>query len=389
MRLAILASHPIQYQAPWFRALAKAVDLQVFFAHRQTAADQGAAGFGVAFDWDVDLLSGYSHRFLDNRSSRPNVNQFSGCDTPEIRGIIRNGRFDGLVLCGWYLKSYLQAALACRAARVPVLVWGDSQLRTPRSALKRLIKTITHRWVLRQFDGFLYVGERNREYLLHYGAPEKRLFFTPHFVDNEWFAERASAALHVRSRLRADLGAGSDEMMVLFVGKFIALKRIEDLVLAVGCDEALRRRTLVVLVGTGPLHNPVEAQVSRCRVRATFVGFKNQSELPAIYAAADVVVLPSGSETWGLVVNEAMACGVPAIVSDAVGCAPDLIRDGDTGFVFPAGDTAALANRLNRLAAMKSAGHDFRAAVLERIRHYSVEAAVEGTVKAVHALARR
>jgi glycosyltransferase involved in cell wall biosynthesis len=121
---------------------------------------------------------------------------------------------------------------------------------------------------------------------------------------------------------------------------------------------------------------------------ASFPGFKNQSELPAYYAAADVLVLPSESETWGLVVNEAMACGLPAIVSDAVGCAPDLIEEGKTGFTYPVGDVDALAGRLAALAEMKLAGHDFAPALAEKMRVYSVEAAVRGTVEAVQKLAQ-
>ncbi|MCX8090907.1 MAG: hypothetical protein N3I86_08245, partial [Verrucomicrobiae bacterium] len=167
MRLGILASHPVQYHAPWFRALARVADVEVFFAHRQSAQEQGRAGFGVAFDWDVDLLSGYPHRFLKNVASRPGVHHYRGCDTPEIGRIIQTGlarrlaelqpagerssgaaagcesaeerRFDAFIVMGWYLRAYLQAARACRAAGVPVLVRGDSQLRTPRPLLKRLV----------------------------------------------------------------------------------------------------------------------------------------------------------------------------------------------------------------------------------------------------------
>jgi len=123
---------------------------------------------------------------------------------------------------------------------------------------------------------------------------------------------------------------------------------------------------------------------------ATFAGFKNQSELPACYVAADCLVLPSdGGETWGLVVNEAMACGLPAIVSDAAGCAPDLIDEGETGFTFPVGDTTQLAGRLAVLLEMKQRGHDFGPTLAEKTQIYSVESAVNGTLKAVDALARR
>ena len=131
-RLAIVTSHPIQYQAPWFRALAQVTDLDVFFCHRQDAAGQAEAGFGVAFDWDVPLLDGYRYHWLTNRSRRPDVSSLFGCDTPEIAGVIRDGGFDACLVCGWYLKSYLQAIQGCWRCGVPVLLRGDSQLGTVR-----------------------------------------------------------------------------------------------------------------------------------------------------------------------------------------------------------------------------------------------------------------
>ncbi|MDW8311094.1 MAG: glycosyltransferase, partial [Verrucomicrobiales bacterium] len=140
---------------------------------------------------------------------------------------------------------------------------------------------------------------------------------------------------------------------------------------------------MAVFVGAGELESRLREFAAQARLRVHFAGFKNQSELPACYAAADVLVLPSGSETWGLVVNEAMACGIPAIVSDAAGCAPDLIEEGRTGFTFPVGDAAALADRLTRLGRMRAEGHDFGPAVREKMERYSVQRAVEGTVLAV------
>ena len=133
MRLGILASHPIQYQAPWFRALAKETDLHVFFAHRQSAVEQGKAGFGVPFDWDVDLLSGYRHTFLSNVARVPGVNRFGGCDTPQIATEIERGRFDAFIVPGWYLKSYWQAIRACRRNRTPGA--GARRFATPNAAI--------------------------------------------------------------------------------------------------------------------------------------------------------------------------------------------------------------------------------------------------------------
>src|SRR5260370_24660996 len=156
MKLGILTSHPIQYQAPWFRALSKETDLEVFFAHRPDAAQQGN-GSGTAFQWDVDLLSGYKLRFLKNVAKKPGASHFTGCDTPDIAGIISNSAFDAFIVSGWHLKSYWQAGRACRRAKVPVFVRGDSQLLTPRSRLQRIATAVTYRFLLRQYHSFLVV----------------------------------------------------------------------------------------------------------------------------------------------------------------------------------------------------------------------------------------
>ena len=178
-RVAVVASHPIQYHAPWFRGLAELVDLEVFFCHRQDGAGQAAAGFGVEFEWDVPLLDGYSHTWLTNRSRNPNVSSFSGCDTPDIADRLERGGFDACIVSGWYLKSYVQAIRACRRCGIPVLVRGDSWLGTSRSAVRTAVKYLPYRWLLTHIDAFLYVGQANREYLRHYGVPESRLFFSP------------------------------------------------------------------------------------------------------------------------------------------------------------------------------------------------------------------
>jgi glycosyltransferase involved in cell wall biosynthesis len=432
MHLGILTSHPIQYQAPWFRALAKETELEVFFAHRPDAAQQGD-GFGKAFSWDVDLLSGYRHRFLENVAKRPSSSRFFGCDTPEIKEIIcgkqkaesrkqkaevtgqrsvvsgqssvLQRRFDAFIVNGWHLKSYWQAVRACRHARIAVLVRGDSQLLTPRSRLKRMAKSIAYRLLLRQFDGFLAVGRRNREYLEHYAVPSGKIFFAPHFVDNEWFRNKAEIFRKQKTGIRKEWQIPEDAFCVLFCGKFIPKKRPMDLVEAAHLlmrDNRIPNLHLL-FVGSGQLGTQLrancdvvfdaEAFVSSARrsipgprPKAVFAGFRNQSQLPAAYMASDVLVLPSDAgETWGLVVNEAMACSLPAIVSNAVGCAPDLIDEGKTGFTYPMDDKGALAERLAALAKMNFAGHDFAPALAEKMRAYSLQNAVSGTL---HALRR-
>jgi glycosyltransferase involved in cell wall biosynthesis len=384
-RLAIVASHPIQYQAPWFRALALRTDLTVFFCHRQDRDGQAAAGYGVPFDWDVPLLDGYQSVWLDNVARTPHVSRFTGCDTPEIFGRIRDGRFDACIVSGWYLKSYLQAIRAGRQCGVPVLLRGDSQLETTRSPLTRALKYLPYRLLLNSVAGHLYVGEANRRYLAHYGVPPERLFFVPHSVDEEWFATRAAEARAAGADLavRRELGIADAACMVLFVGRVVPQKRPLDFVDAIG--RAAKTRDIVgVIAGSGPLAAVAEERGRQARSPLRLIGFRNQSALPALYAAAQMLVLPSdGRETWGLVVNEAMACGTPAIVSNAVGCANDLIGP-QTGRIYPLGDVDALAEAIVAMDGLRrSHADDVRVALSAVTARFSAVAAAEATVAAI------
>jgi len=385
-RLAIVASHPIQYQAPWFRALARETDLTVFFCQRQDAAGQAAAGFGVEFDWDVPLLDGYRFHWLENRARTPDVSTFSGCDTPELDQRIRTGNFDACIVSGWYLKSYLQAIRACRKYHVPVFLRGDSQLATRRSPLVGAAKYLPYRWLLRHVDGHLYVGHANREYLRHYGVPDNRLFFVPHFVDNAFFADRVRAARADGSvdTVRRDAAASSDTSLFVFAGKLVDKKRPADFIRALARAKETDA-VCGVMVGSGSLDSELRRLAADLAAPVTFAGFRNQTELPAYFAAADALVLPSDAgETWGLVVNEAMACGTPAIVSRAAGCAPDLIDENETGYTFELGDVNGLADRMKQVRARLQRGRNpFTPAVLDKIARYDVRTASSGTLEAL------
>ena len=385
LRIGFLISHPIQYYTPIFRALAQFCDLRVFFAHRQTAEQQASAGFGVAFEWDIDLLSGYRSKFLENVSRDPSTEHFSGCDTPGIAREIADGRFDAFVVPGWGLRSYLQAAKACRRAGVPIFVRGDSQLVGQRRLLVRIAKALLFARVLRRFDGFLYVGQRNRDYLLHYGASRDRLFFSPHCVDNEVFGAASAAA---RQLALAGTRPESKPKRMLFVGKLVGRKHPLDLLQAAALLARQGTAVEVAFAGSGELESVLRDFARREGVPAVFHGFVNQSEMPSVYAAADVMVLPSdGLETWGLAVNEAMACGVPAVVSDAVGCGPDLVTEGVTGATFPLGDIPALARAI--VTAINLDPAEARQELAARMQVYSPLGAAKGIMQATTALAAR
>jgi len=384
-KLAIVASHPIQYQAPWFRALATRTELTVFFCHRQDRGGQAAAGYGIEFEWDTPVIDGYSYVWLENVARHKNVFRFSGCDTPGIGEHIGRGGFDACIISGWYLKSYLQALLACRRHGVPVLLRGDSQLATARSPIRKTVKYVPYRLMLNSVAGHLYVGDANRRYLAHYGVPSERLFFVPHVIDERWFAERAAHARAVGavSSVRSTLDIPADAAMVLFVGRLVPQKRPLDFVDAIA--RVGRTRPVVgVMVGSGPLADEVDVRSRQTGANLRLAGFRNQSALPEIYAAADVLALPSdASETWGLVVNEAMACGTPAVVSDAVGCAPDLIRP-HTGRVYPVGDVDALAEAIVEVDDLRhTVAGEVARDLLDVTARFSAAAAADATVRAV------
>ena len=373
IRLAVLTSHPIQYQGPLFRELAKRVDLQAFFAHRASPDEQAQAGFGTPFEWDVDLTSGYSHSFLENVARQPGTDRFSGCDTPDLGRHLREGRFEALLVMGWHLKTYLQGVLAAKHLGIPVMVRSDSQLETPRSRLKGAFKALTYPWFLRLFDAALYVGQRSRAYYTHYGYPADRLFFSPHCVDTAWFAARATA--EERRRLRTSREIAPQTTVLLFAGKLVPFKRPVDVVVAAAKCQHRAVRAEVMVAGSGELEPKLLAAAASSGIRIHLLGFRNQTQMPAAYAAADCLVLPSdGRESWGLVANEALACGRPIIVSSACGCAPDLARDGNVGRTFPAGDPAALSDAIGAL----TASPPLPSAIAALSQAYSLDAAVAG-----------
>lgn len=382
MRLAILTSHPIQYNAPLFRAIAGRIDLTVWFAHKATPEQQADAGFGTAFDWDVDLLDGFPYEFLRNVSRNPGTHHFAGCDTPQIAEKLRAGGFDALLVTGWHLKSYWQGIWAGKRCCIPVLVRGDSHLDTPRSVAKRLAKRAVYPAFLRLFDAALYVGKRNRDYYEHYRYPAERLFHSPHCVDTARFATNATPA--ARSALRRQLGLGPDEKAILFAGKLVSIKRPLDVVEAAAAVRSQGLPVQVIVAGSGPLEPQLQSRASAMGVPLHVLGFQNQTQMPAAYAAADVLVLPSSHETWGLVCNEALACGKPIVVSDAVGCAPDL-AEGVVGRVFPTGNIEAFAAAIMAtLQAPPSAN-----SISQISERHSPASAAAGIVAAVEALAKR
>ena len=403
VRLAIFTSHPIQYQAPLFRALARSEHLAptVFFGSRHGLDITMDSGFGQAFQWDVPLLEGYQHTFLPNTAARPDVSRFNGVRLTRPESVLVDGRFDALLLLGWQTLAHVQMLNAAWHARLPVMLRGESTLeRDPvagmrgaaRRALWLPIRQRLYHVAFERIAAFLVIGSRNRDYYRSFGVPDEKLIWAPYGVDNDWFRLPALERAAARARVRARLGVRAETIVFASSAKLIARKRPFDLVDAIAL---LRRRGIdahALFIGDGAERAAIQEHAARAALHdaISIAGFVNQRELPEWYAAADTLVLPSDSrETWGLVVNEAMAAGLPVVVSDAAGCSVDIVRQDQNGFTYPCGDVVALADRLERIASLGDAG---RAAFGERSREivkgFAIDVAVRATESAVATVCR-
>jgi glycosyltransferase involved in cell wall biosynthesis len=388
MKVAIVSTHPIQYHTPWFRELARRnIDLTVYYALLPDQQQQ-AVGFGEPFVWDIPLLEGYQWELLPNRRKKPSLDGFFRSSTTAIYSKLADSAPDVVILTGWQSLPLLQALWAAVRLRIPCILRGESNGLRSRPLLVRGL----HRLLFSVIDAFLAIGELNRDFYLHYGIPAHMIFPAPYFVDNQRFTNqfredrRDRAALRVQWTIDEPSARLQDQDRVCFVfaGKLEPKKRLMDLLQALEATSRINGNIHLLVVGTGELMDEARKFADSRRLPVTFAGFLNQTEITRAYAAADCLVLPSDyGETWGLVVNEAMACGLPVIVSDRVGCAPDLVEEGVTGGVFQCGDVEALALKLQEFASDSTRLVQMGEQGKLRIRNYSVENAVEGTLAAI------
>lgn len=352
VRLAYVVSHPIQYQAELLRRIAAdpAIDLTVFFCSDFSIRAYRDEGFGVAVEWDVPLTEGYRHivlpRWRDNSSPRPLA--------PISRGIFRALRrgvdgqpFDALWIHGYNSVNALHAIFAARLLGLPVLLRAEPWLSDrPRSALKLRLKHLFFDALRGNIAAVLPIGTRNADYWAHYFGDSFPSFLVPYAVDNAFFRRGTEAAAVNREALQRELDLDPARPVILFASKLQHRKHCDHLLQAFLALDAAPAPYLVI-VGDGEERANLERQVAESgSPNVRFAGFRNQRELPGFFDLSAVFVLPSQHEAWGLIVNEAMASGLPVVVSDNMGCAIDLVRDGDNGFVYPFGDVMALRQAL-------------------------------------------
>jgi glycosyltransferase involved in cell wall biosynthesis len=399
VKVAYLVSHPIQYQSPLLRRIAQEPDIEltVFFASDFSVQEYVDKGFGVDVKWDVPLLDGYRYEFLpaiwDKRRTGP-TSQLNYGIFSRLSGSKAGRGFDVLWVHGYSTLNALQGMLAAKALGIPVLLRAESRLGRKRSGvLKQLVKRLFFGGLKQLVDGVLPIGSLNAAYWRHALGEELPQFPMPYAVDNGYFQSRSQDADPRRGGLLRELNLDASRPMILFASKLQRRKRCEDLLeayLSLCSEVGSEPVPYLVIVGDGEQRATLEKRVSESGVAGVrFCGFRNQSELPVFFSLATVFVLPSQDEPWGLIVNEVMNSGCPVILSDDVGCQPDLVNDGVEGCVFPVGDVNALKDALRRVLESPETAKAMGQRGLKRISGWSYEQDRVGLRRAIAALTRR
>jgi glycosyltransferase involved in cell wall biosynthesis len=350
-RIAIVASHVIQYQDPFFRLLAAdpEIDLTVLYLSDAGARTYQDSDMGTALKWDVDLLSGYQYRFLRNLV-RDSNRGWTRHINPGLVPALLQGHYEMVIfMLGWGSISALLGIVTCRLAGIPLFLYGDSSFPPPETTFRSRVRARLLRVLFRNASGFMVSGALNADYYRHYGADPDHFFLLPWAVDNERFAAASHFAPGERQSMRERTGIGPDQIVFVYSAKLVERK---DPMALLRAFEKLpdRTRAAVLFLGDGILREPLGRYADDHDLGGIhFAGFVNQSELPKYYGMSDVFVLPSLYEPRGAVINEAMACGLPVIVTDRCGSIGDIVLVGENAFIYPAGDSGALAVCMARL----------------------------------------
>lgn len=387
-RVLYVLGHPVQYFSPVLRLLSQHPRLDVTTAYcRLRGAKAGHdPEFGATIQWDVPMLDGYSWLEVPNKGT--DSEGFWGLYNPGLWKLVREGNFDAVVCITGYIRaSFWITYFASKLSRSAFLFGTDTTTLRPRdrSRWKAPVKRLFWPILYRLATQVIAPSSGTRKLMLSLGIPEERITMVPSVVDNDWWT--AQAARVDRAAIRASWGAKADTSVIVFCGKLQPWKRPADLLH--GFAQANLANSLLLFAGEGAQREYLEQESNRLNIsdRVRFLGFANQSQLPSIYAASDLLVLPSEYEPFGMVVNEAMLCGCLVAASDQVGAITDLVQPVAPSLIFPCGDVSALSFLLTSTFSDRAALDSLRNKARQRMETWSpreyVTSIVEGFDRAV------
>jgi glycosyltransferase involved in cell wall biosynthesis len=374
-KLAIITTHPIQYYAPVFKLLGQRqqISIKVFFTWGENSVHKYDPGFDKKIEWDIPVLEGYPYEWVQNSSPDPGTHHFKGVINPGVIKQVIDWQPDALLIYGWGFDSHIKI-LRYFKKKLPVFFRGDSTLLDEKKDIKSVLKSVFLKWVYKHADYAFYVGTNNKAYFKKYGLKEDQLIFAPHAIDNSRFDVTRE---YEANQLRQELKVKDNELLFMFAGKLEEKKAPVQLLTAF--LNLNKSGVHLLFVGNGPLEKQLKFN-AKDNTNVHFLDFQNQSRMPMVYQACDVFCLPSKGpfESWGLAINEAMACGKAILTSDKVGAAIDLVKPRYNGIIFKGGNLADLVINLDLLI---NYGKDGLARMgsnsKELIRAWSLEAQVQ------------
>jgi glycosyltransferase involved in cell wall biosynthesis len=385
-KLAIILSHPIQYNVPLFALMAenRLFELKIFYTWgEESIKPKYDPDFGRVVEWDIPLLQGYPYQFVKNVAKNPGSHHFFGIDNPSLIGDFQSWGADIVWVWGWSFKSHLKV-IRHFYGKIPVWFRGDSTLLDVSISpiWKQLLRKIFLSWVYKKVDLAFYVGENNMNYFLQHGLTSNKLIRAPHAVDNRRFSDWNAGLQNDLTAWKESLGIAENDLVVLFVGKLESKKNpmfILDL-----ATQLQSKKFKFIIVGDGVLGDELKQQ-AKADKRILFLPFQNQTKMPSVYRLGDVLVLPSlgPGETWGLAMNEAMACGIPIFGSTKCGGSIDLIDD-SCGLIFDPNDLNTVVIQLNLLADNPDALSNLKAGAIKKIQQFRYETIVDAVIEGIH-----
>jgi glycosyltransferase involved in cell wall biosynthesis len=388
-KLAILNTHPIQYFAPLYKRLAKEenIDLTVYYCSRWGVNEYIDPQFNTTVKWDIPLLDGYNYKFLKNLRKTEDVNKFFNLINLGIINELIKNKYDFLWLNGHNNFTNIIAVITAKLFGIKLLMRAETQLNVEPARIKKLIRKPVMKLFYKLFNGFLYIGTRNKEYYKYLNIPDNKLFLVPYSVDNEYFIYKVESAKKRIKEIKIKYGIPNENKNILYASKLMKRKNPIDLLKAFELLKKNFDNVNLIFVGTGEEEILLKNFVNDHNIKNVFfLGFLNQSELPAAFAISDVFVLPAINEQWGLIINEAMCAGLPVVVSDVVGAVPDLVKEGINGYSFTAGNIHQLADKLYLILSNDELRISMGIKSREIISKWSYNECIQGIQKALKSI---
>lgn len=375
--LLIISSHPIQYYSPIYKKLNQIKEYSTSILYLTIPDEKSQAlGFQHNFSWDIPLLSGYDYYVSKSQHGKGLRNGFFGIriskPLADLSRFTTKSKPDTVLITGWHFWGMVQLFLAAKISNIPIILRMDSNALHQRIMILKWLYKLFFSWV----DICLAVGTLNSDFYLQYGVDDRRIIKSPHVVDNHFFRDESSNRSQSFQNIRKEWNIPNESFCFLFAGKLQAKKRPFDILNAFKIAYLNSSRSIhLLIVGTGPLEDHCKKHIKNEDLPVSFAGFLNQTEIPSAYAVSDCIILASDErETWGLVINEAMACGLPAIVSNSVGCGSDLVFDDLTGYRYKCSDVFELSNKMIKISSnpqkARSMGKNAQKLLA---RHYTLE----------------